>query len=299
MERTERLGRVREVRLGAGTIRYREAGSGPPIVFVHGLLTNGNLWRNVAPPLAGRFRCIAPDWPLGAHRLPMRADADLSVAGQARLIAEFLAALDLRDVTLVANDTGGALCQFVVADHPDRVERLVLTDCDAFENFLPLPVRYFQWGSHVPGFLWLVAKALRVRPLHRLPITFGWLTKRPIERRVLDSYLAPVMTDAAIRRDLGKTLRDISPRRTLDVATRLPAFTKPVLLAWAPEDKLFGRRYAERLGGLFRDARLREVPDSYAFVPEDQPERLAALIAEFLREAAGASAPASALAVVS
>lgn len=280
------LGPYREMQLRQGTVRYREAGSGPPIVFVHGLLTHGDLWRAVAPPLVGEYRCIVPDWPLGGHSTPMRPDADLTFAGLARLVAEFLAALGLEGVTLVGNDTGGALCQFVVTAHPERIARLVLTDCDAFGNFLPPPVRYLQWGAHLPGFLWLVSKALRVRALHRLPVTFGWLTKRPIARGVLDSYLRPVMTDPAIRRDLGKTLRDISPRLTRDVATRLPGFTGPVLLAWAPEDRLFPRRHAEWLAALFPDARLREVPDSYALIPEDQPGRLAELIAAFLRETA-------------
>ena len=257
---------------------------------MHGLFTHGGLWRSVVPPLAKSYRCIVPDWPLRAHRLPMDEDADLTVAGAARTIAEFLGALDLREVTLVGNDTGGALCQFVVADHPERVGRLALTNCDAFENFLPLPVRYLQWGSHLPGFLWLVSKALRVRALHRLPITFGWLTKRPIERQVLDSYLAPVMTDAAIQRDLRKTLRDISPRQTLDVAARLHRFDRPVLIAWATEDKLFARKYADRLRDSFPNARLEEVYDSYTFIPEDQPGQLAGLIETFVRQSANAGA---------
>lgn len=98
-------GGVRKVRLGQDSIRYREAGKGAPIVFVHNLVTHGDLWRNVVPPLARSYRCIVPDWLLGAHRLPM--DEDLTVAGAARTIAEFLGALDLREVTLVGNDTGG------------------------------------------------------------------------------------------------------------------------------------------------------------------------------------------------
>src|SRR2546421_6959934 len=142
---------VREVQLAQGTIRYRELGAGSPIVLVHGLLANSLLWADVAPRLAEEFRVIVPDWPLGAHSLPLREGADFSPSGLARLIADFLAALDLDSVTLVGNDTGGALCQLVALDHPERIGRLVLTPCDAYENFLPLMFRPLQVLAHVPA----------------------------------------------------------------------------------------------------------------------------------------------------
>ena len=139
MSLSSKLGEEKSVRLPQGTIRYRERGRGTPIVFVHGVLANGDLWRDVVPRLAETHRCITPDWPLGSHEVPMEATADLSTPGLARLVADFLAALDLRDVTLVANDTGGAVCQLVVTSHPERIARLVLTSCDAFEVFPPRP----------------------------------------------------------------------------------------------------------------------------------------------------------------
>ena len=136
------LGERKEVSLPQGTIAYRERGSGEPIVFIHGLLVNGDLWRKVVPELSKDYRCIVPDLPLGSHDRPMNEDADLSPYGVAKLIDDFLAALDLRDVTLVGNDTGGAFCQIVVTRHPDRIGRLVLTPCDAYENF---PPRFFKY----------------------------------------------------------------------------------------------------------------------------------------------------------
>src|SRR5262249_43931152 len=108
-----------EAKLPQGTIHYRESGEGPPIVFVHGLLVDGRLWRKVTPLLDGDFRCIAPDLPLGSHLTPMNSDADLSPPGLARIVAGFLQALDLQDVTLVANDTGGAISQITAAQHPE------------------------------------------------------------------------------------------------------------------------------------------------------------------------------------
>jgi len=275
-----------EVRLPAGTIRYTERGRGVPIVFVHGLLVNGALWRNVVPRLSDRFRCIVPDWPLGSHREAMRADADLSPPGLARLIADFLAALDLEGVTLVGNDTGGMLCQLVVTDHPERIGRLVLTPCDAYENFLPLMFRYLQWTAMVPGGTFLLAQSLRLRALRRMPFAYGWLAKHPLEPAVLDAWAAPVIRDPAVRRDVRKILRGISPRYTLAAAAKLGTFTRPVLIVWAPEDRFFPVAYAERLRAAFPRARLALVEDAYTFVPEDQPDRLAELIAGFAAEPA-------------
>ena len=131
------------ITLSAGSVRYRVEGEEselPPVVFVHGFLVNGSLWEKAAQALAARgVRSYAPDWPLGAHSVGLRDDADRSPAAVARLILEFIEALDLRDVTVVGNDTGGALTQMLAADQPDRVARVVLTPCDTFDNFLAPP----------------------------------------------------------------------------------------------------------------------------------------------------------------
>ena len=163
MSTSESLGTVNEVTLPQGTVRYRERGTGQPLVFVHGLLVNGDLWRKVVPELSKDFRCITPDWPLGSHELPLRADADLSPPGVAKIVADFIAALDLEDVTLIGNDTGGAICQLVVAEHPDRIGRLVLTSCDALDVFPPAMVGYLPIAARVPGGIWLLTQSLRFR----------------------------------------------------------------------------------------------------------------------------------------
>jgi pimeloyl-ACP methyl ester carboxylesterase len=274
------LGEAKELALPQGTIRYREVGDagGPVAVFVHGLLVNGLLWRKVVPRLAGELRCIVPDWPLGSHEQAMAPGADLTPGGVARLIADVLEALDLRDVTLVGNDSGGALCQLVVTRHPERVGRLVLTPCDAYDNFLPPLFRYLQLLARVPGGAVAGMQMLRVPALRRLPIAYGWLSKRRPERAVEDAWVAPILRDAGVRRDTTKFLRGIDKRDTLAAAELFGDFEKPVLLAWAAEDRVFPLRYAERLAGAFPHARLERIADSYTFVPEDQPERLAELI---------------------
>ncbi|MER7543600.1 alpha/beta hydrolase [Spirillospora sp. NPDC127506] len=282
MARSASLGEAKKVELPQGVLAYREAGEGPPVVFVHGLLVNADLWRNVVPAVArAGHRCLSPDWPLGSHEIPVRPDADLSPAGVADLIADFLEALDLTDVTLVANDTGGALVQVLISRRPERVGRVVLASCDALERFFPPIFRFLPPGARLPGSAWVLAQALRPRMFRRLPFTFGWLSRRPVPEPVMDSYLRPARTDGGVRRDLRRFLAGVHRRYTLAAAGTFGAFDRPVLLAWAEDDRLFPMSLARRLADLFPDARLVPVADSATFVPEDQPAVLAGLITEF------------------
>lgn len=286
MSDRDSLGAVHVVDLPAGRIRYHERGDGPPVLFVHGLLVNANLWRNVIPTVADAgFRCIAPDWPLGSHQVPV-PDADLSPPGVAALIGSFLERLDLRDVTVVANDTGGAITQILMASLPERVGRVVLTPSDSFERFFPPVFTPLPKLARVPGAVWLLTQAMRARPLHRLPMAFGWVAKRPIPPEVVDSYLLPSRQSAAIRADLGRFLRGVHRRHTLAAARELGRFTKPVLLAWAREDRLFPVDLAHRLAEVLPDARIELIDDSYTFVPEDQPDALVHLLVDFAKVSA-------------
>jgi pimeloyl-ACP methyl ester carboxylesterase len=288
MAQSSALGDVHDLDLPAGRIRYRELGGGPPVVFVHGLLVNGDIWRRVVPSVsAAGFRCITPDWPLGSHEVAM-PNADLSPPGLAGLIEAFLERLDLRDVTIVANDTGGALTQILMARRPARVGRVVLTSSDSLERFFPPIFAFLGPMARVPGLMSLVAQGLRVRSLHRLPLVFGWLTKRPLPSDVVDSYLLPSRLDPAIRRDLGRFLRAVHNRHTIAAAKSLPDFDRPVLLAWAEEDRLFPLDLAKRLAALLPNATLVTVKDSYTFVPEDQPDVLSGLVVDFARKDAAA-----------
>jgi pimeloyl-ACP methyl ester carboxylesterase len=278
-----------EVNLPQGTINYRESGDGPPIVFVHGLLVDGRLWRKVTPLLEGRFRCIVPDLPLGSHTTPMSPDADLSPPGLARIVADFLGALDLSDVILVANDTGGAISQVTAANHPERIGRLVLTNCDAFENFLPPAFRPMQWAARVPPLLTGVLQGMRFAPMRRLPNAYGRLIKRDFAGAPTREWVEPFLSDRGVRRDTVKVLRGIDPRYTIEAAEKLRDFERPAMLAWAVEDRFFKVSFAEKLADTIQGATLERIEDSYTFVSEDQPERLAELIARFAREPAPAT----------
>jgi pimeloyl-ACP methyl ester carboxylesterase len=280
------------VELSAGAIAYSESGpaDGPPVVLVHGAFVDGTLWRKLVPGLDDTFRCIVPDIPLGSHRTPMHDDADLSPYALAALIDEFLGALKLENVTLVGNDTGGALCQITVTRHPDRIGRLVLTPCDAYENFLPPAFRYLQGLARVPGGIASVALSMRIPAVRRTPLAFGWLAKHPIPADVLAGWVAPVIADRDVRRDAAKVLRGISTRYTLEAAAKLRDFGGPTLLAWATEDKFFKPSFAERLAADIPGSRLEWIEDSRTFVSEDQPERLAEEIRKFVTETTAAPA---------
>ncbi len=275
---------MKEVKLTEGTIRYRDTGSGEPLVFIHGLLVDGRLWRKVTPLLDDGFRCIVPDLPLGSHTSPMSPGADLSPPGLARLVAGFLQALDLERVTLVANDTGGAIAQVTAANHPEGIGRLVLTNCDAFENFLPPAFRPLQYAARVPGLLTFLLQSMRLDPLRRTPLAYGWLIKRDPKGAPLAEWVEPFLSNRAIRRDTVQVLRGIDPRHTFEAAERLSRQDRPTLLAWAVEDRFFKTAFAERLAATIPGATLERIDDSYTFVSEDQPERLAGLIRSFARE---------------
>lgn len=273
--------RTHEARLAQGTICYRESGEGPPVVFVHGLLVDGRLWDGVVARLRG-VRCIVPDLPLGAHRTAMAADADLAPAAVADLLVAFLDALGLEEATFVANDTGGAIAQLLAARHPERVTRLVLTPCDTYDNYLPLAFRYLQLVARIPGGLALLTQSMRIRPVRRLPIAFGWLVKRPIDHALLDDWLEPARRDRGVRRDAAKVLRGIRRAELVEAAAQLRSFDKPVLLAFAPEDRFFKLEHAERMARELPDAQLERIEDSRAFAPLDQPARVASLVQGFV-----------------
>jgi pimeloyl-ACP methyl ester carboxylesterase len=284
---------MRQAKLSQGKIHYRESGEGPPVVLVHGLLVDGRLWRKVTPLLEGSFHCIVPDLPLGSHTTPLNADADLSPPGLARIVADFLESLGLEDVVLVANDTGGAISQITAANHPERIGRLLLTNCDAFENFLPPAFRPMQWAARVPGGLSAMMAGMRFEALRRLPNAYGRLIKRDFAGAPTREWVDPYLTNKEIRRDTIKVLKGIDPKYTFEAAERLREFDRPALLAWAVEDRFFKLSFAERLANTIRGARLEKIEDSYTFVSEDKPERLAELIGEFAGRVSSPAASSS------
>jgi pimeloyl-ACP methyl ester carboxylesterase len=216
-------------------------------------------------------------------RQPLARGAALAPPDVARLVADLLTQLELDDVTLVGNDTGGAIAQLVAAHHPERLGRLVLTPCDAYENFLPPAFKPLQALAHAPLVFDAMLQGMRLRPLRLSPLAYGWLMRRPDEELV-EGWVRAALARRASRRDAMKVLRGISKRQTLEAAERLRSFGPPVLIAWASDDRFFKLRYAERLAAEIAGARLERIEDALTFVPVDQPERTAQLIAGFVRE---------------
>jgi pimeloyl-ACP methyl ester carboxylesterase len=272
-----------QIELSAGTVEYTDTGGpGPVVVFVHGLLMDGTLWDGPVAALDDH-RCVVPTLPLGAHRVPMHDGADLSLASIAALLTEFLERLDLRNVTLAGVDTGGALVQLLMVAGEPRVSRVVLASCDAFDNFPPglTGKTLFLTGKLSPGLFGLFMQQMRLRAVRRLPIAFGWLTKRG--DAVSAGWLRPLLSQAGIRRDTVHVLRAAaaSPGILVDVAERLPAFDRPVLVVWAREDRVMPPEHGVRLTALLPKGKLVEVADSYTLVPLDQPAEFARLVREF------------------
>ncbi|WP_405902518.1 alpha/beta hydrolase [Streptomyces sp. NBC_00656] len=274
-----------ELELSAGVVEYEDTGgNGPVVVLLHGVAMDGSLWRHVVADLRDGHRCIVPTLPLGGHRRPMRPDADLSVLGVARLVAEFLEALDLADVTLVMNDWGGA--QALVADGRDqRIGKLVITSCEAFDNFPPgLPGSNLYASAKMPGGLNVAFTLLKFKPMRRLPMTWGRMSRRSVPDAVMDAWFRPLWTSPDIRRDLRKYVLGVPPKaELLRWAEALRTFDRPALVAWAAEDKVMPPEHGRRLAGMLPKGELVEIADSYTLIPEDRPEELARHLREFLR----------------
>src|SRR5689334_10446351 len=271
-----------EIDLSAGTLDYLDTGGGgPTLVLLHGLLMDSSLWDGPIADLSTDHRCIAPTLPLGAHRHSV--SGDLSLPAIARLVEEFLDRPGMPDVTLAGTATGGALVQLVLAGKPERVVRAVLVSCEAFDNVPPgLTGKVLVLSGRLsPRLFGAFMQQMRLRAVRRLPIAFGWLTKRG--DAVTARWIRPLLSQAAIRRDTVRVLRAAAaaPGILLEVAERLPAFDRPALVIWAGEDRVMPPEHGERLAALLPKGKLVEVADSYTLLPLDQPAEFARLVREF------------------
>jgi pimeloyl-ACP methyl ester carboxylesterase len=263
-----------QVTLPQTTIDYRVLGNAtdrPPVVFVHGALVDARLWNGVAAGLAEQgFRCILPTWPLGSHTTPVGDRSALSPAGVAELVQDFLVALDLDDVTLVGNDTGGGVCQFLVDAHPERIGRLILTNCDAFDKFPPFPFNAIFALMRSATSVRVLTSLMTPTLLRHSPVGYGLLARSP-DPELTSSWLHPCRSDTRIAGDFAALARGIGRTDLTDVAPRLHRFTKPVTVVWGTADRCFTPALGRRLAALFPDSRMVEVPDATTFVPLDNP----------------------------
>ncbi|HTZ87240.1 MAG TPA: alpha/beta hydrolase [Solirubrobacteraceae bacterium] len=282
--RSELLGEVRELQLPQGRLEYFTRGEGSPIVFCHGWLANANLWRRVVDVLADRYECVALDLPLGSHRVAMDEGADLTPEGCGALIADVLDALDLREVTLVGNDSGGAYSQIATAGRPERVARLVLNSCETpYDEFPPSPFDGLPAAARDTETLGTLLGALRDRAVRATPAAYGLLIKHPVEEEISDSYALPCLENPGVLHDTAKVMSSANSAPVHAAGEQLIAeFERPVLFAWGTEDRVFPIEHATRYAEALKDGRVESIEDAYSFTPEDQPAALAAAITHFI-----------------
>lgn len=270
------------IELTQGTIHYRDTGEGDVLLFVHGLIVDGTIWHDVVTQLAGTYRCIVPDLPLGAHPQAMNPDTDLSPSGIARLIGDFIEALELEQVTLIGNDTGSALCQVLAASRPDRLARLVLTPGGSYNEFPPPVFTGGNMLARVPGIIDATVQSFRSRILRRLGLRL--FAKKTVDDALLERWTRPGLKDTDVRRDLRKFISTVSPRYTQKAAQQLRAFDCPTLIVAAPQDKVFKLGNALRLAAEIPNSCLELIEDSRCFVQIDQPDQLSAVIGSFMSD---------------
>jgi pimeloyl-ACP methyl ester carboxylesterase len=260
----------------------RVRGDGVPVVFVHPALMNGHVWDDVLECADG-VRAVLPDLPLGAHSGSIEPDADLSLPALARMMAAVLDHLGIGEAIVVGNDTGGAIAQQFVADHPDRAAGLLLLSCDAFENFPPRAFRWFPKALQLPGAPWLVAQVMRAGRLRRLPITFGRLVHRRLDRAEAERIMGPLWRSRTNRHDLRRAAATMTPGLTLELARRIDGFDRPVVIAWSADDPIFPPAHADRLAALFPNGHVHApIADSLALSPLDQPAAVASALTQLL-----------------
>ena len=279
-----------KVTLPGGVIEVTEDGpaDGPPVVLFHGFMVDERLWEPIVPGLvAAGLRVVRPTLPIGSHRTPLGTPP--SPRGVAHLVADLIEHLDLHDVTLVGNDSGGAMSQMLLAERPERIGRLVLTNCDTADNFPPFP--FDLLFLRLPKAPRLLHATMRLsNAVGGTRMLFGWLTSRGFDRALVDSWARPYVTDPVIREETDRFLRAVDPAELTVAEGRLAELDLPVLLVWGAADRFFTLRHAQRLAGLLRDAHIVEVPGAKTFVMHDAPDRVATEIAAFVPAAAASQA---------
>lgn len=268
-------------KLNSGTIHYEKSGpsGGRPLVLVHGFMMGASVWRPLVQRLSKRgFLCIAPTWPLGCQEEPMEQEADLTMEGIASIVGDLLDTLELEDVVLVGNDTGGAVAQIVATTADQRLGALVLTSCDAFEHFPPPIIKPLIDAARTRPTFAAALQPLRTRFARRR--AYGGLAHTDIDQLALEWLRVP-LSDGRVRGDLRRFTGSLNRQSTVRAGARLPQFTKPALIAWSADDEFFPLEDAKRLAAALPNSQVQVIPRAKTFSMIDQPDILADLICDF------------------
>ncbi|WP_306318189.1 MULTISPECIES: alpha/beta fold hydrolase [unclassified Streptomyces] len=271
------------VDLSVGPIAYEDSGGdGTPVVLLHGLAQNGSVWRHVVEELGASFRCIVPHLPYGSQHTPLNPGAQVTPHSVALLIGEFADTLKLGDDTVFVENDAGRLQQ-LAAERPDRVGRMVIAGCEAFDNYPPgSPGKMLTVLSRVPGGIPFLIRTLSVRPLRRMPGTgYAVMSRRPVPHELIDDWIAPLRENPAPRALFLHYLRSGVKTEMLEAADALRAYDHPALVVWGKQDRMMPLAHAHRLAQLLPQGRLVELDDCGTLIPLDQPRALATAIRDF------------------
>jgi pimeloyl-ACP methyl ester carboxylesterase len=264
----------RSIATPSGRIHYAEQGEGPVALFVHGVLLNGHLWRHQLAHLSDLRRCLAPD--LLAHGdTEIAPEQDVSVSANARMLVEFIDALEIDQVDLVGNDSGGGIAQIFAANHPERVRSLTLTDCDAHDNWPPAAFEPFLAMAAAGGLGGVLAAMVGDKRIYRAADALGPAYEHPeaVSDETIDTYLQPFLRSEQRTRDLQRFLAAFDCSHTLAIEARLRTLQAPTLIAWGTDDVYFDVRWSRWLEQTIPGVRRRvDLEGARLFFPEERWE---------------------------
>jgi pimeloyl-ACP methyl ester carboxylesterase len=256
----------------SGRIAYTERGTGPVALFVHGVLLNKHLWRHQLAHLSDIRRCMAVD--LLAHgETDIAGDQDVSVSANAKMLEQFLNALNVEQVDLVGNDSGGGIAQIFSASYPQRVRSLTLTDCDVHDNWPPAAFKPFLAMAAGGGLRGTLEAMLSNKDIYRSPQALGPAYEHPeqLTDESIETYLRPLVRTEQRTRDLQRFLAAFDNAHTRAVEARLKTLTVPTLIVWGTDDAYFDVRWSKWLAETIPGTRRRlEFEGARIFFPEER-----------------------------
>lgn len=262
----------KQVQTPSGRIAYTESGNGPVALFVHGVLLNSHLWRHQLAELADIRRCIAVD--LLAHGdTEIAAGQDLSVSANAEMLKQLLDALNIDQVDLVGNDSGGGISQIFAARYPERIRTLTLTDCDAHDNWPPEAFKPFLEMAAGGGLSKTLNAMLQDKTIYRSPQALGPAYENPeeISDDDIEAYLRPLVRNEQRTRDLQRFLAAFDNKHTRSIEDGLKKLKAPTLIVWGTDDVYFDVKWSRWLAETIPGTKRRvEFEGARIFFPEQR-----------------------------
>lgn len=262
-----------------GDIAHVERGRGPAALFLHGFPLNGFQWRGALDRLAPYRRCIAPDF-LGTGYTRVAGGQSCAPAAQAAMLVALLDALHIGRADVIANDSGGAVAQLLVARHPERVRSLLLTNCDTEEDCPPaalLPViALARQGRYVDE--WLVPW-YRDHALARSREGIGGMCyanpAHPTDDAI-ETYFAPLLASRRSRELVHAYTVALERNALAGIGPALSRSRMPVRIVWGSADTIFSAANPDFLDRAFgHSLGARRLPRSKLFWPEERPDVIA------------------------